>query len=195
VLALGRKGLIACLVLGLVGCGARKRKEAEAAIARAERMVTAVKDRAVKVVPEETQGLIDSLAAAQRQAAAGDHTLAAVTAHQVQADAIEIANSLAGKSTQLSSDFMAFSAQLPDRVERIRRRVNQLSAGRSLPAGIDRARFDSLAADVPSWSDSWKAAVKDFEGGNLGAASAKAHALERKVAAADTLLGLPSAAR
>jgi hypothetical protein len=188
--ALAWRALIACLVLGVGGCGAGKRKDAEAAIARAERMVTGVKDRAEKVVPDATQALIDSLAAAQRQSAAGDHTLAAITARQVQADAIEIANSLAGKSTQLSSDFMAFSGQLPPRVERIKSRVRQLAGGRALPAGMDRARFDSLAAEVPAWSDTWKAAVKEFESGNLSAASVKAHALQRKLDAAESLLGL-----
>ena|SRR2546425_6973780 len=177
------------LLLGLAGCGG-ERKDAETAIIRADRMVTALRDRAAKVLPEETKALVDSLQAAQARAAARDYRAARATAVGVAGKAIEIANSLAGKSTEFSSAFMAFSAELPQSVERIRHRLSQLPAGSRLPPGLDRAKLEAIKADVPNWSETWKSAVVDFNNGNLGAAIAKATALKQKVTEANTLLGL-----
>lgn len=180
--------LVVTLTLAL-GCGERRREEAEAAIERAERFVAAVEERAVKIVPDRARALAESLAVSKERLAAGELVGAAETARQVQVDAIEIANSLASTSTKISGDFMAFSAVLPGRVDRIERRVRQLSASR-LPAGIDRARFDALATELPAWRDEWKAAVKAFETGELGTAAAKADELKEKVTAAEALLGV-----
>ncbi|MGE0554858.1 MAG: hypothetical protein AB7R55_15620 [Gemmatimonadales bacterium] len=172
-----------------LGCGERRRQEAEAAVERAERMVAGVEERAAKIVPDRARALAESLAVSKERLAAGELVGATETARQVQVDAIEIANSLASTSTRISGDFMAFSAVLPGRVERIERRVRQLS-GAQLPAGIDRAGFDALARELPVWRDEWKAAVKAFETGELGTASAKADELKQKVMAAEELLGL-----
>jgi len=176
------------LTLGLAGCGDSK-GEAQRAIERADRMVTAMKDRAMKVVPVETEALVDSLQAANRRFAAKDYLTARNTAREAQGRAIEIANSLAAKSTELSSAFMAFSGQLNAAVGRIKRRLSQLSSG-SLPASIDRVAFDALKADVPTWDEAWKVATKSFENGDFGAATARADSLRQKIAAANALLGI-----
>ena len=175
-------------VLALVGCS-RAGEEAEKAVERADRMVTAIKDRAIKVLPAETAALVDSLAAAKQALVAKDYQAAANSARAVQASAIEIANSLTGKSTEISSSFMAFSSQLNDAVGQIRRRVSQLSRG-PLPAGIDKAAFNALKADLPTWEETWKAATKEFQAGEFGAATTRADSLKRKIAAADSLLGI-----
>jgi len=183
-----RWALIGLALVALTSCDTGRRKAAETAIARAERMVTALKDRAVKVMPDRTQALIDSLEVAKKAAAAGEFGPAAATAGQVATDAIDIANSLAGKSTQLTSDFMAFSAELPGRVDAIEQK-----ARRGAPAGVDRAAFGALVADLPVWRDEWKAAVKAYQEGDLAIASSKAKALKAKIAEAENLLGISPA--
>lgn len=172
----------------LTGCDGTK-GEAERAIDRADRMVAAMRDRAMKVVPEETKALADSLQAAKDRFAAKEHLAALNTARAAQAKAIELANSLTGKSTELSSAFMAFSGQLNETVARIKRKLTQYSSG-SLPSGVDRAAFEALKADVPTWDDTWKAATKDFQNGDFGVATARADSLKQKIAAANALLGI-----
>jgi len=189
----GRRVALLCLLALALGCSERKRQEAEAAVERAERMVTALAERAAKIMPDRAQALADSLEASKQRLTAGEFASATETARQVQVDAIEIANSLASTSTKISGDFMAFSAVLPGRVDRIERKVRQLSAGR-LPAGLDRARFDALAKELPVWRDEWKAAVKAFQTGELGTAAVKASELKEKVTEAEALLGLPTGA-
>ncbi len=179
------------MAVALAGCDGTK-DEAERAIDRADRMVTAMRDRAMKVLPEETKALADSLQAAKDKFAAKEHLEALNTARATQGKAIELANSLSGKSTQLSSAFMAFSGKLNETVGLIRRRVDQYS-GR-LPARIDRAAFEALKADLPTWDETWKAATKDFQNGDFGPANARADSLKQKIAAAHTLLGIPAGA-
>jgi hypothetical protein len=169
----------------LIGCEGTK-GEAERAIDRAERMVTAMRDRAVKVVPIETKALTDSLQAVKDRFAAKDYVGALDGARATQARAIELANSLAGKSTELSSAFMAFSGRLNETVARIRRRVSG-----SPPAGVDRAAFEALKADLANWDETWKAATNDFQNGDFGSANLRADSLRVKIAAAQALLGIP----
>jgi hypothetical protein len=179
---------VALAALAFTGCS-RAEEDARKAVDRADRMVTAVKDRSIKVLPAETAALADSLAAAKQALAAKNYPAALTSATAVQGKAIEIANSLAGKSTEMSSSFMAFSGTLNDAVGQIRRRVSQLSRG-PLPASIDKTAFNALKADLPSWEDTWKAATKEFQQGEFGAATARADSLKRKIAAADSLLGI-----
>lgn len=184
-----RFGMSFLVVVGLAGCG-RARKQAEEAVGLADRMVTASRERAEKVAPEETRALADSLQVARERAAAGDYQAAAALARRVSETTIELVKSLPSRSTEISSAFMAFSAELPGRVERIRTRLSQLSAGGRVPAGLDRARLDALKAETTSWENTWKGAVRDFQQGNLGAAKAVVTELRKKVAEADSLLGL-----
>jgi hypothetical protein len=178
---------LAIFALGsaVAGCYSDK-GEAERAIERADRMVAAMRDRAVKVVPVETKALLDSVQAAKDKFAAKEYLAALNTARASQGRAIELANSLTGKSTQLSSKFMAFSGNLNETVDRIRRR---LAAGP--PPGVDRAAFEALQADVPKWDDSWRAATKEFQSGDFGSANARADSLKAKIAAANALLKIP----
>jgi len=180
------------LIGSLAGCD-RTEGDAQRAIDRADRMVTAMKDRAMKVVPAETNALVDSLQAAKGSFAAKDHKAALATALAVQNKAIQIANSLSGKSTELSSAFMAFSGELNAAVERIKRRLSQLSRG-PLPGDIDRAAFDALQTDIPTWEETWKAATREFQSGDFGVATARADSLKQKIAAANTLLGIKAVA-
>jgi hypothetical protein len=172
------------LVMTLAGCDQTK-GEAERAIDRADRMVTALRDRAMKVVPGEVKALEDSLQVAKDRFAAKEHVAALEAARWTQQTAIALANSLAGKSTELSSAFMAFSGRLNETVARIKRRLSGAP-----PAGVDRAAFEALKADVPSWDETWKAATKDFQNGDFGSATARADSLKAKIAAAHALLGI-----
>jgi hypothetical protein len=192
--AMIRLGMSVLVVAGLAGCG-RARQQAEEAVELADRMVTASRERAEKVAPEETRALADSLQVARERAAAGDYPAATALARRVSETTIELVKSLPGKSTEISSAFMAFSAELPGRVERIRTRLSRLSGGGRLPAGLDRARLDALQAETMGWEETWKGAVRDFQQGNLGAAKAVVAELRKKVAEADSLLGLTSAPR
>src|SRR2546425_12401866 len=89
------------LLLGLAGCGG-ERKDAETAIVRADRMVTALRDRAAKGLPEETKALVDSLQAAQARAAARDYRAARATAVGGAGQGTDSANSPAGRRHQCS---------------------------------------------------------------------------------------------
>ncbi len=160
------------------------------AIARADRMVTAVRDRSIKVMPDETKGMVDSLQAAKARASAGDHRGALATASDVATTAIQIANAIGPKSTQLTSAFTAIGAEVSGSVPRIKSKLDQLAGQQRLPSGVDRARFDALRADFKTWMDSWNAAVDDFTKGNLATAFAKAEAMKKKIDDASSLLGI-----
>ncbi len=180
--------LVAVIVLGaaIAGCYSDK-GESERAIERADRMVAAMHDRAMKVVPVETKALLDSVQAAKDKFAAKEYLASLNTARASQSRAIELANSLTGKSTELSSKFMAFSGNLNETVGRIKHRLTLPP-----PAGADRSAIEALQADVPKWDDTWRAATKDFQNGDFGLAIARADTLKEKIAAANALLKIPA---
>jgi hypothetical protein len=185
-----RIGRLSCLVFLLAACD-RTAKDAETAIARADRMVTAVKDRSIKVMPDETKEMVDSLQTAKARDAAGDHRGALAAASEVASTAIRIANAIGPKSTELNSTFTAIGAEVSARVPRIKARLDQLSAQGKLPAGLSRSRFDSLKADFrTTWKDEWNTAVDDFKQGNLAVAITKATAMKKRIDDANALLGL-----
>ena len=177
------------LVVAVMACSGVQ-KEAETAVQRADRMVTAVKDRSIKVMPDETEAMVDSLAAAKALQAAGDHRGALTSASNVASEAIRIANALGPKGTELTSAFTAMSAEVSAKVPRIKARLDQLARQSRLPASIDRARFDALRADFKTWMDDWNKAVDDFKNGELAVAFAKATAIKKKVDDANSLLGI-----
>ena len=179
----------ACLI-GLVSACNRTAKDAEIAIARADRMVTAVRDRSIKVMPDETKAMVDSLQAAKARDAAGDHRGALAAASEVASTAIRIANTIGAKSTELNSAFTEIGAEVSARVPRIKSRLDQLAGSGKLPPGLDRIRFDSLRTDFKTWMDSWNAAVDDFKQGNLAVAISKATAVKKRIDDAAALLGL-----
>jgi hypothetical protein len=179
----------ACFI-GLVSACNRTAKDAETAIARADRMVTAVRDRSIKVMPDETKAMVDSLQAAKARDAAGDHRGALAAASEVASTAIRIANTIGSKSTELNSAFTEIGAEVSARVPRIKSRLDQLAGSAKLPPGLDRARFDSLRTDFKTWMDSWNAAVDDFKQGNLAVAISKATAVKKRIDDAAALLGL-----
>jgi hypothetical protein len=180
---------LGCLLFLVSACD-RTAKEAETAIARADRMVTAVKDRSVKVMPDETKAMVDSLQAAKARDAAGDHRGALAAASGVASTAIQLANAIGSKSTELNSTFTAIGAEVSARVPRIKSRLDQLAAQAKLPAGLTRSRLDSLKTDFRTWPDMWNAAVDDFKQGNLAVAITKATAMKQKIDDAGALLGL-----
>jgi hypothetical protein len=176
------------LLVGATACG--DTKETQEVVDRADRFVTAMKTEAAKVFPESVKRLTDSLQKAKDQFAAGENEAARTTANWAAAEAVSIAKSVEPKRHELDSTFKMISHEVTGPVRLVVDRIRQFRQSGGLPAGVTRARFDSLARDVATWEGAWKEASDNYQKGEIGAAASKAMKIKADIIAAMNLLGI-----
>jgi hypothetical protein len=177
------------LVLGVSACGAAK-KEAEEALARADRFYGAMETEARKVLPDAVQPIGDSLKRAKDLFAAGDFREARATAVGVAGEAVRVAKLVPGKRTELDSTYKVISIEITLPVRQVVGKIQQLNAAGGIPRGMTRASFDSLKKDVTSWEGEWKTAEQLYQKGEIGPAAAQALKVRTNIVGAMKLLGL-----
>ena len=183
--------LVACVLLaaGLVACNADK-GPADVAIKAADEAITAAAPEAEKYIPEELKSAKDALQAAKDQFAKGDYKAALAAATELGTKAKDLATAAAAKKDELTKAWTDLSGSLPQVVESIKAKVEELGKAKKLPKGIDAAKV-SLAKDgLAGLTKSWEEASAAFTGGNLVDAMAKAGGLKDKATEIMALVGM-----
>jgi len=178
------------LSLGVAACGGGQKKDAEEALARADRYYNAMRTEAVKVFPDPVKGLADSLQKAKDLAAAGDHKNAHSMAIDVANMTIRLAKAVPAKRTELDSTYKVISVEITHPVRQTVAKVREFNQSGGLPKGVSRAAFDSLKQDITTWEDDWKTATDFYQKGEIGQAAAKAMEVKANVIGAMKMLGL-----
>jgi hypothetical protein len=189
-------GFALTLCFALVACSTAK-APAEAAIKAAEDALAAVRPEAAKFVPGELKGVEDALAAAKDNFQKGEYQLALTGAQDLAAKAKDLAAAAAAKKDELTKSWQDLSGGLPGMVGVISKRMEILSKSGRLPAGLDKAKFESAKSTLATVTQTWTEASDAFNAGNLVDAVAKANSVKENSAELMNTLGMkpPEAAK
>jgi hypothetical protein len=177
------------LTLGVAACGAAK-KEAEEALARAERFYGGMETEARKVLPAAVQPIADSLKQAKDLFAAGSYAEARAAAVNVAGEAVRVAKLVPGKRNELDSTYKVTSIEITGPVRQVVGKIQQHRNAGSVPRGMTRASFDSLRQDVATWEGEWKKAEEHYQKGEIGPAASQALKVRTSIVGAMKLLGI-----
>jgi len=181
--------VLSFLAVGISACGAAQ-KEAEEALDRANRFYGAMQTEAMKVVPDLTAPIGDSLEVAKQLMAAGKYREAQAKAVDVAGEAVRVAKLVPRKREELDSTFKSISVEITYPVRQVVSRIRQLNASGAVPKGLARASFDSLKQDVTTWEEAWSQAQAWYQKGEIDSAASRALALKGSVQAAMSVLGV-----
>ena len=181
-------GVLALVAIAM-GC-ANQKAPAEAAIASAETAFTAIQTEAAKYVPDQAKGVSDAIAAAKDLVAKGDYQAALTAAQGLPAKITDLTNAVTAKKAELTATWGGLSTSLPKVVEAIQKRIGILSKSKSLPAGLDKAKFEEAKTGLASMTSAWTEATTAFGAGNLSEAVAKAESVKGQAASVMGLLNM-----
>jgi uncharacterized protein YoxC len=179
--------LLGC-ALGAVSCSGKS--AATAAVATAQTAFDAVKDQAMKVMPEETQKLSDAITTAKTNIDQGKIQEAMEAAKALPEQVKQLADDAAKKKDELTASWNAASAELPKAVEAVEQKVDVLSKTHKLPHGMDAAAFAGIKESLGTMKQTWADAQAQFQSGNLADAMSKVGTLKQSLSSAMTTLGL-----
>jgi hypothetical protein len=182
--------LLVTLALTMVSCGSEK-GAATAAIKAAETAWTAASDNVMKILPTDAKAVEDAIAAAKASLEQGDAKAALAAVKDLPARIQELTAGLADKEIELKGVWETLSANLPQVVSTVQKRVDVLSKSRSLPAGLDAAAFEQVKTDLGTATRTWVEAQAAQQTGNIGEAVAKAIDVKGLVVKAMTALKMP----
>jgi len=187
---LGLVVIVLALGLALASCSNTK-GAATAAIQSAQTAYAAIKDNAEKIAPDQAKTIEDAIASAQTMLANGDAKGALAAAQAIPDQVKQLADALPAKTQELQTTWQSLSAGLPDVMKTIQSRVDVLSKSAHLPAGLDKAAFDTVKSGVASATQMWTDAQAAFQSGNLADAVSKAQSVKQAAASALTALKMP----
>ena len=183
------------VIVALAACSGSKRS-AEQAIKAADAAYDAVKDEAHKYVPDQARDVERALSALKETFNNGDYKAVMTSAPEVTAKVKDLGPAISATKDELTKNWADMSAGLPKMVDAIRSRVDILSQSKKLPAGLDKAKFDSAKAGLAEISQDWTEASDAFKSGDLTSALAKAKVVKNRAVEIMTSLGMkvPAAA-
>ena len=186
---------IACC-FALAACNTAK-APAEAAIKAADEALAGVRADASQYVPDQLNGVEDTLAAAKDNFQKGEYQKALDGAKDLAAQAKDLAAAVTAKKDELGKSWQDMSGGLPGMVEAIQKRVDILSKSRRLPAGLDKDKFEAAKTSLAAITQTWTEASNAFQGGNLVDAVGKAKVVKDKAVEIMGMLGMqvPAAAQ
>jgi hypothetical protein len=152
---------LCCLSLGLlaVGCGMGK-APAQAAITAGEQALSAVRDEAVKYVPNEVAAIEKLLADAKDSFNKSDYTAALNTAKDVPAKVKDLATAIEAKKAELPAIWEGLAKDMPKLITDAKAFVAKVK-------GADKAAMETAKADVKGLDATWAKAQEAFKAGNL----------------------------
>jgi hypothetical protein len=181
---------VAVLFAAAIGACSTAKGPAEQAIKAAEEALNASKAEAMKYIPDQVRSVEDALKAAKDSFAKGDYPAATSAATAVVAKAKDLASAAAAKKAELTKGWEEVSAALPKTIDDIKSRIAALSKGKTLPKGLDKAKFESAKSDLDEIGNAWNEANQAFQQGRLADALAKAKGAKEKAAEIMSTLGM-----
>jgi transposase len=177
--------LVACSLAAACGKG-----PAEAALKAADQALEAARPEIEKYVPEEFTALSGAAKAAREKFDQGDYKAALAAAQDLPGKVQAAAAAAAAKKEALTQTWGALQASVPAMVEALKNRVTQLVSMKKLPKGMDATQLGAAKNELDAITQAWGEASAAFQAGNLLQAVDKANAVQTRVAAAMTSVGL-----
>lgn len=183
-------GLMAAVGIS-AGCN-NARRSAEAALAASDSAVAAVTPEASKVMPEQLGPLTGRVSTARSAFEAGDYEGALAGARDAQAMAQRIQDSIPARLASLRQDLDTLAVYMPKNLAAIKQRIDQADRSGRPPRGVSAEKFAEVKEIYESASREWPSVDSTAQGGDVGAAFAKAIQLRNRVSEALLALGLAS---
>ena len=178
------------LVLFPVACN---KGPAEEALGLADRALAAAKPELERYVPEELAALTAAAQQARAQFDQGHYTEALRAAQGLPARIRAATVAAAVEKESRVARWNEMAASVPGLVRDIAARVADLTAARTLPRGLDEARFAAARTDLESVTRAWSEAAAAFQGGDVPRAVRTAQDVKAKAEALAALLAPPAA--
>jgi len=178
------------LALFVTACGDGGKAAADAAINAAQTAFDAVTAEAAQYVPDQQKTVADAIAAAKDAFAKGNYQQALTDAQALTAKITGLKDAVTAKKTELTNNWTALSAGLPQVVTAISDRMSILGKAKKLPAGLTQEAYDGAKAGFDTINQTWAAAQSAFSSGNLMDAVAKANSVKAEAAKVMTALGM-----
>jgi|SRR5882672_1539510 len=193
-----RRHWIALLLLSTVlgACGGQK-EPAQKAVADAEAAVTAVRDDAGSLAPDDLKSLDESVAALKADFARKDFKAVLAAAPLLMTRIGAIQETVSAKKAeqavhvgQLTASWHALSTEVPEIVEAVNARVDSLARTKKFPAGMSVSSFENTRAAATEMTQSWQKALGAFANSNMEEAVGSAQAAKQKGADVMNTLGM-----
>jgi len=166
---------LCCLSLGLLaaGCGLGK-APAQAAIGAAEQTLNAVREEAVKYVPDQFAAIEKVLTEAKTALDKGDYTAALTAAKDVPVKVKDLYTAIEAKKAQLPLAWGELEKLMPGLIAEAKAFVAKAK-------GTDKAALTTAKADVKGLDAAWIKAQDTFKAGNLFEAITAATGIKDKI--------------
>ena len=165
-----RFAALALVALALAGC-ANKMEPAKKAIADIEAAVAVAGEDATRYIPDQVQAVNDQVANLKAMFDRKDYDGVLKAAPTVQTQAQGLAAAAQTKKTEMMDQYAAewstLADSIPEAVAAIQSRVDVLSKSRKLPAGMDKAKLDSVKAGLDEANTMWTQATQAQAAGDL----------------------------
>jgi DNA repair exonuclease SbcCD ATPase subunit len=163
---------------------------AELAMKAAEQAVAATKAEAEKLVPDQVAALESALASAKDKLAKGEFKEALSEAQGLVGKAKDVLAAAQAKKDELTQKWTELSQGLPQMVEAIQGKVDDLSKLKKLPKAITAEKLAEAKSGLEAVKADLAKAQESFKSGNIAEAIAVATAVKEKAVKAMESLGI-----
>ena len=177
---------LAATTLMMVGCASQK-EPAEKALAQVESSLAEFRADAEKYAADELKGIDESITKLKNSVANKDYASVVKAAPALNSSIASLKETVATKKADAEamlaaaqSEWTDLSAKVPQMVEAIQSRVDTLGKSRKLPAGLDKASFESVKTTFETMKTEWSDAAAQFASGEAGEAVRKAREVKAK---------------
>lgn len=188
-----KKALALALALGLglvvAGCGDGGKAVADAAIKATDTAFNAVKDEALRYVPDQVPSIETAMNNVHDEFTKGNYQQAMADAKALLDKVNGLKDAAAAKKAEMTKAWEGM-AGMPQVVEAIQSRVDILSQAKKLPRGMTTDSFGAAKAGLDTIKSGWAEATNAAGAGNMMEAVAKATPLKAKAAEVMTALGM-----
>jgi hypothetical protein len=181
--------LVVVISLFLAACTSSK-EPAAAAIKAAEDALAASRSEAEKYVPDQVKGVEDAIKAAKGSFEKGNFDEALNTAKAVLDKVKEMNASVAARKENLARNWAEISGGVPEMLEAIKSRLDELKAGKRLPKSMDKTKLERAEKHYEIAATIWDVAKGFFSEGNIADATAMAESAKEDAVTAMKLLEL-----
>jgi len=164
------------------------------AVNAAQESFNAVKGEAAQYVPDQAKGVEDALKGAKDNLDKGEYDTALNSAKAIPDSVKGLTAAIAAKKTELTTSFQEMSGGLPKMLDAVKKRLDILSASKSLPANLDKTKLEGAKSGYMTAAQAWTDAQSAFSGGNVADAVAKATMVKDKAVEVMSTLGMKAPA-
>jgi hypothetical protein len=184
------------LATALSACGGQK-EPAQKAVVDADRAISALRNDAPNLAPDDLTALDESLAVLKADLDRRDYkaVIAASPVLMTRVGALQETISTmkaeqAARAAQLTDTWTALSTEVPEMVEAVNARVKSLVRTKKYPAGMNTSSFETTRAAANEMTQTWQKALGAFANENLEEAVGSAQAAKQKGAEVMNTLGM-----